>query len=150
MVKIMSTLQGKKLRVADVMLRPDRFPVVSPSTFLKQAMEEMGRARLGMICIVGDDGTLAGILTDGDIRRQLLKMQKPFSAFFSDDVIDHAIRSPITVAPDTSLLDAVNLMEQRQVWDLPVTDGAGKLVGLLHLHPVVQILLDATDVGQPA
>lgn len=145
----MSTLQSKNLRVSDVMLPPDRFPVVAPSTFLKQALEEMGRVRLGIVCIVREDGTLAGILTDGDIRRQLLTMQRPFSAFFSDDVIDHGIRSPITVAADATLIEAVNLMEKRQVWDLPVTDGAGKLVGLLHLHPVVQILLDANGVGQP-
>jgi CBS domain-containing protein len=127
--------------VRDVMLPLGRFPVVPPSKFLKQAMEDMGRARLGIICIVTDDGTLAGILTDGDIRRQLLTMQKPFSAFFSDDVIDHAVRSPTTVRDDASLIDAVDVMEKKEIWDLPVLGTNGKLVGLLHLHPVVQALL---------
>lgn len=139
----MSTLQGKNYRVADVMLPLGRFPVVTPTTFLKQALEDMGRTRLGIISILHPDGKLAGILTDGDIRRQLLTIQRPFSAFFSDDVIDHAIREPITVRADANLLEAVDLMEEKKIWDLPVVDEEGKLVGLLHLHPVVQVLLDS-------
>lgn len=140
----MSILKTKAMRVADVMLPIGRFPTVSPSTFLKEALEEMGRWRLGIICVVNADGSLDGILTDGDIRRKLLKFQKPFSAFFSDDVIDHAIKSPVTVSDDAMIRDAVGVMEERQVWDLPVLDKAGKLAGLLHLHPVVQVLLDET------
>jgi CBS domain-containing protein len=137
----MSTRKSETLRVADVMLPMGRFPVAPPSLFLKEALEEMGRWRLGIVCIVGEDGTLAGILTDGDIRRKLLKIQKPFSAFFADDVIDHAVSSPTTVSAEANLVDAVRLMEKKQIWDLPVVDGSGKLVGLLHLHPVVQVLL---------
>ena len=108
---------------------------------LKPALEEMGRARLGIVCIAAADGMLAGIITDGDIRRQLLTIQKPFSSFFSDDVIDHAVTSPVTVSEDSSLRAAIDLMETKQVWDLPVVDRTGKLSGLLHLHPVVQMLL---------
>lgn len=137
----MSTHKSETLRVADVMLPMGRFPVVRPSLFLKEALEDMGRWRLGIVCILAEDGTLAGILTDGDIRRKLLKIQKPFSAFFADDVIDHAVRSPTTVSSNAPLMDAVNLMEDRQVWDLPVVDADGKLTGLLHLHPVVKALI---------
>lgn len=139
----MSTLQNKDLRVSDVMLTSGKFPVVSPGMLLKPALEEMGKARLGIICISAEDGRLAGILTDGDVRRQLLRVQKPFSAFFSDDVIDHAMTTPTTVLDSDSLLSAVNTMEDKQIWDLPVLDAEGRLVGLLHLHPVVQALLAA-------
>lgn len=137
----MSTLQNEILRVADVMLPMGKFPVVPPTTFLKPALEEMGKARLGIICITGADGKLQGILTDGDIRRQLLKMQKPFSAFFADDVIDHAVVEPTTVQDTESLRGAIDIMETKQVWDLPVLDASGRLVGLLHLHPAVRMLL---------
>lgn len=137
----MSTLQNKALHVSDVMLAKDKFPIVAPSMLLKQALEEMGRSRIGMVCICDKDEKLRGILTDGDIRRQLLEVQKPFSAFFNDDVIDHAVTSPTTVLDTTPLLEAVNLMEDKEVWDLPVVDAAGVLVGLLHLHPVVKLLL---------
>ena len=74
--------------------------------------------------------------------KNLLKIQKPFSAFFVDDSFDHAIRSPVTAKPDQTLEFAVKNMEEKQVWDLPVVDTFGMLVGLLHLHPAVKALLE--------
>lgn len=138
----MSIRKARPASVSDVMLPLGRFPAVAPTTIFKQALEEMGKARLGIICIVDEEGKLAGILTDGDIRRKLLNVQKPFSAFFVDDVIDHAIRSPLVVSDKDDIKSAVKKMEKKQVWDLPVLDSGGVLVGLLHLHPVVQALLD--------
>ena len=70
------------MRVSEVMLPPDRFPVIDEREILKEALEAMGRSRLGIACIVDSNDKLLGILTDGDIRRKLLKVQKPFSAFF--------------------------------------------------------------------
>lgn len=137
----MSTRRNKEMLVAEVMLKLDRFPVIQETVILKEALEVMGKYRLGIACIVGADNKLLGILTDGDIRRKLLKVQKPFSAFFVDDALDHAIQSPTTVKPDDSLVHSVDVMEQKQIWDLPVVDGQGVLVGLLHLHPAVQALL---------
>lgn len=131
--------------VKDVMLPPDRFPVIGERIILKEALEEMGHSRLGIACIVDPQSKLLGIVTDGDIRRKLLKVQKPLSALFVDDALDHAIRSPITTRPDVTLFDAVTQMGERQVWDLPVVDRDGVLVGLLHLHPAVQALLRASQ-----
>lgn len=130
------------MRVSDVMLSLDRFPVIARRTLLKEALEEMSRMRLGIACIVGGDGELLGILTDGDIRRMLLKVQKPFSAFFADDALEHAVTSPLKVAPNDTLIKAVDLMDQKRVWDLPVVDGQGKLLGLLHLYPAIDALLN--------
>ena len=84
---------------------------------------------------------LLGVLTDGDLRRKLLKVQKPFSAFFIDDALEHSIRSPIIANPDQTLRFAVEKMEEKQVWDLPVVNTSGILVGLLHLHPAIKALL---------
>ena len=80
------------------------------------------------------------IITDGDIRRKLLSVQKPLAAFFIDDVINQSIKSPTTVTSDMSLVDAVDLMEEKQVWDLPIVDN-NKLVGLLHLHSAIKTLV---------
>jgi len=137
----MSTQNNKKMHVSDVMLGVDRVPVVKEKTILKEALEEMGRTRLGIVCVVNDNNQLLGILTDGDIRRKLLKVQKPFSAFFVDDALDHSIRSPVVVSPGDMLRHAIELMEQKQIWDLPVIEN-DTLVGLLHLHPAVQALLE--------
>jgi DeoR family transcriptional regulator, catabolite repression regulator len=137
----MYTQRDKVMLVNDVMMQMDKFPVLKESVILKEALEKMGQSRLGIACIVGDDSKLLGVLTDGDIRRKLLKVQKPVSAFFVDDALDHAIQSPLTIEPSDSLRDAVDLMGKKQVWDLPVVNAQGTLVGLLHLHPAVEALL---------
>ena len=137
----MSTQKTETLLVKDVMLPLEQCPLIGKTIIFKEALEEMGRTRLGIACIVDDKNALLGILTDGDIRRKLLKVQKPFSAFFVDDALDHAIHKPITVEPTVSLIDAINIMEDKQIWDLPVTNEEGILVGLLHLHPAIQALL---------
>ena len=137
----MSIQKNKSILVGDVMVPLNLFPVIGEKLILKEALEEMGRKRLGIACIVNEENRLLGIITDGDLRRKLLKVQKPISAFFVDDALDHAIRSPITANPDQTLELAVENMEEKQVWDLPVVDFSGNLVGLLHLHPAVKALL---------
>lgn len=137
----MSIRNDKTVLVSDVMMSFDCMPVIQENVILKEALEGMGYARLGIACIVDGGNKLLGILTDGDIRRKLLKIQKPFSAFFVDDALDHAILTPVTIGPDETLARAVELMEQKQIWDLPVVDDKSLLVGLLHLHPAVQALL---------
>jgi CBS domain-containing protein len=125
----------------DVMLPLGKFPAISPKTLFKEALDAMAEAKLGVVCIVDKEGKLLGVFTDGDIRRKLLKIQKPFSAFFADDVSNHMTRDPLTVRDTATLVDAVAAMESKSVWDLPVTDADGNLVGLVHLHPVVKALM---------
>ncbi len=139
----MSTQKNKAMLVSDVMMGLDRVPAIKENVILKEALEAMGRTRLGIACIVNGDNKLLGILTDGDIRRKLLKVQKPFPSFFADDALDHAIRSPVTTQPGETLVHAVDVMENKQIWDLPVVNENGTLVGLLHLHPAVQALLQS-------
>lgn len=136
------SIQKNNMLVSDVMIALNKVPVVQENEILKSALEEMGRTRLGIVCVVNLENKLLGILTDGDIRRKLLKVQKPFSAFFVDDALEHSILSPVTTKPNDTLLHAVELMEHKQIWDLPVVDDRGILVGLLHLHPAVKALLN--------
>jgi len=138
----MSIPNNKKILVSDVMITPDQFPVIKYTTLLKEALEEMGKYGLGTVCIVDDKNKLCGILTDGDIRRKLLKVQKPFSAFFIDDAYIHSISKPICCKANDLLYRAVTIMGENKVWDLPVIDKDQKLLGLLHLHPAVKALLE--------
>ena len=133
--------------VKDVMMNLDSFPVILETVIFKEALEEMNNKKLGIACIVNQDKKLKGIITDGDIRRKLLKIQKPLSSFFIDDCIDHAILSPIVANADFTLETAVEIMRNKQIWDLPVVDNDNKLVGLLHLHPVVEALLNEITNG---
>ena len=137
----MSTHPNESLRVGDVMLTGDRFPVIGETVMLKEALEQMSESRLGIVCITDGAEHLMGVLTDGDIRRTLLSVQKPLSALLVDDAVNHSIRAPLTARPTDTLLEAVELMGKKRVWDLPVVDEAGRLVGLLHLHPAVQALM---------
>jgi CBS domain-containing protein len=139
----MSTKKSDFL-VGDVMLKLGCVPLVEAAAILKEALDVMGIKRLGIVCIVDVDKVLLGILTDGDVRRKLLKVQKPFSAMLIDDALDHAIRTFTTIKIDDTLVRAVKLMEEKQIWDLPVVSNEGKLVGLLHLHPAVKALLEIT------
>ena len=139
----MHTQMTEKILVKDVMIGLDKVPVVLPDAFLKKVLEDMGSYRLGIVCVIDNSKNLLGIITDGDIRRKLISVQKPFSAFFVDNVIDHAIKNPATSKPTDTLSDAVHVMKQLQVWDLPVVDDRGTLIGLLHLHPAVEALLNA-------
>lgn len=129
------------MKVEEVMLPLDRFPVVEKKTILKEALTEMGEANLGLVCIVNENKDLLGLITDGDLRRKLLKVQKPFSAFFVDDALVHAKQYPITCQPEDDLKEVVHLMGEKQIWDLPVINENKQLVGLLHLHPAVKKII---------
>ena len=67
------SILNKRLDVGEVMLDLSRFPIVTKTTILKEALEKMDTFRLGVACITGNDGQLLGIITDGDVRRGLLK-----------------------------------------------------------------------------
>jgi len=130
------------MNIKDVMLSFDKFPVIRESVILKEALEEMSNKKIGIACVVDNDYKLLGIITDGDIRRKILSIQKPLSSLFIDDCIEHGILSPITININDTLEFAVNLMGEKKVWDLPVIEN-GILKGLLHLHPLVDALLKA-------
>lgn len=139
------SIQKSKILVGDVMLPIGRFPVIKENTLFKEALEVMSSHKIGIACILNEKNSLLGIVTDGDVRRMLLKVQKPFSAFFADDAIEHAVLNPHCVRANHTLLSAVNLMEQEKIWDLPVVDESGRLLGLLHLHPAVNALFNSVD-----
>ena len=130
------------MKVKEVMMKIGEFPSIEKKTILKEALIEMGKANLGLVCIVNQEKNLLGLMTDGDLRRKLLKYQKPISSFFIDDALNHAKINPITCNPADDLKKAVKLMGDKQIWDLPVIDNEKRLVGLLHLHPAIKKLLN--------
>jgi len=137
----MSTMTNKPININQVMLKMNEIPLVKSNAILKEAVEQMNDYNLGIVCIIDDDDKLVGVITDGDIRRKLLKVQKPFSALLIDDAIDHSIKNPIIINANDTLKNSVEIMGEKQIWDLPVVNEKGILVGLLHLHPAVKLLL---------
>ena len=130
------------MKVKEVMMKMGEFPLIEKKTILKEALIEMGKINLGLVCIVDQEKKLLGLMTDGDLRRKLLKYQKPISSFFIDDALNHAKLNPITCNPADDLKKAVKLMGDKQIWDLPVIDNEKRLVGLLHLHPAIKKLIE--------
>ena len=104
----MSIKKNNNMLVKDLMLLPDQFPVVNDTVILKEALEKMNKFQLGIACIIDNNKKLIGVLTDGDIRRKLLIVQKPFSAFLVDDVLIHSIQSPVTVLSEDSLVFSIS------------------------------------------
>ena len=88
---------------------------------------------MGVTFIIRADNTLAGIITDGDLRR-LISKKKSIHKLTVEDAMT---KNPRTVAPDSPAYDALNMMEKYQITVLAITDSAGKVRGILHLHDIL-------------
>jgi len=126
---------GRRLltRVTDVMRSGDAVPQVAAGSSLTAAILEVTRKRMGMTAVIQADGTLAGVFTDGDLRR-LLERTTELGALKVDDVMT---RQPTTVGPQDLAVEAVRRMEDRRINQLPVIDSSRRLVGAVHIHDLL-------------
>ncbi|MBT3882173.1 MAG: KpsF/GutQ family sugar-phosphate isomerase [Campylobacteraceae bacterium] len=127
---------GKKLFIkVDDLLRTTNLPIVSRETTLENAIVVMSEGRLGNVIITDDDNKVLGLLSDGDLRRAL--MQKDFSLDLK--AIDVCTMNPKTIE-DKFLLasDALTVIEDYKIQLLIVTDTNKKLLGLLHIHDLIE------------
>jgi arabinose-5-phosphate isomerase len=123
-----------RVRVEEAMHSGAEVAWVKPGDSLKDVVIAMSRKPLGAACVLLPDGSLAGLVTDGDVRR----------AFEGHDDIRELrasqvmTKSPLTIAPSALLNEALLVMEDRpsQISVLPVVDGTGKCLGLLRLHDI--------------
>ena len=127
--------------VKDIMLNLWEFPIVGEDELFRESIEEMNKFGLGIACIVDSQNKLKGVLTDGDIRRLILRVQKPLAAIFVDEAYSFSTTKFNKMDENSLLSDAVIKMEELKIWDLPVTDKEGVLKGLLHLHPALKYVL---------
>ena len=130
-----------KIKVKEVMFEVDEIPVVFENQYLKEALVLMTKFSFGIVCVVDKDYLLKGVMTDGDIRRMVLNDQKPLPSLFLDDTIDHSNTEFQCVKEDDLIANALSIIDNKKIWDLPVTNEQGILRGLLHLHPIVKRLL---------
>ncbi len=122
---------GKRLlRVSRLMHSGDGLPIVEPSASLSEVVAMISSKRLGMTCVAGRDGTLAGIITDGDLRR---KLADP-TALMSQTAEGLMTTRPHTIAESMLAAQALNLMEAERVTSLIVVDDSLRVRGVVHLH----------------
>ena len=122
------------LAVREAMHSGDEVAMVNPGASLKEVIIAMTRRPMGGACVVAEDGTLAGFITDGDLRR-MLTTHDDIRTLSAEDAMT---RAPVTIGPDATLGEALERMERRasQISVLPVVDDAGRAVGLIRLHDV--------------
>jgi arabinose-5-phosphate isomerase len=122
---------GKRLmRVEQLMHAGDDAPVVATTTRMPEVIYEMSRKGLGMTCVVDGDGVLAGIITDGDLRRHMTGAAN----LLEGTAADVMTRQPVTLAPGTLAAEALHVLEQRKITSLVVVHTGGRVAGVVHLH----------------
>jgi arabinose-5-phosphate isomerase len=121
-------------RVADLMLTGDAVPVVPESTPLREVIVEMTRKRKGMTTVTDGAGRLAGVITDGDLRRLHLTGKSV------DDLSagQLASREPKTIRADDLAAKALEVMETWQITSLVIVDQEQRPVGLIHMHDILR------------
>jgi arabinose-5-phosphate isomerase len=123
---------GKKLlRVEDVMHAGDEVPRVGLDTKMKDVLFEMTRKRLGMTTVVDAGGKLRGILSDGDLRRQ---MERHGYGLLDRTAGECMTARPILIGRREMATAALDLMESRKITALVVPDAEGGVDGIVHLH----------------
>ncbi|MCC6731221.1 MAG: KpsF/GutQ family sugar-phosphate isomerase [Chthonomonadales bacterium] len=124
------------LRVSDVMRVGDQLAIVDGGASVRDTLFAITRARAGAAFIVDEHGTLAGILTDGDLRRALLRdvgsLDRPASEVMN--------REPLVVAGDPLAVEALTILEEspRRPGEAPVVDSDGRPVGMIMLKDLLR------------
>jgi arabinose-5-phosphate isomerase len=121
-------------KARDRMKKLDQIPVLSEKSSLKKALDLMSEKKLGIACFIDSTGVLKGLLTDGDLRRLLLTKQSPLPALLISDGLSFGNSNPTTAHEDDEVTQLQAVMNQKQIWDLPIVDSENKLLGLLHRH----------------
>ena len=131
---------GKRLslKVADLMHSGAENPTVTPKTSWLEVVTAITRGGLGAVNVIDEAGLLAGIITDGDLRRAIQK-RKP-DQLENLCAEEFMTSSPVTILPEELAYSALQFMENRpsQISVLPVVDSDGRCLGLLRLHDLVR------------
>jgi arabinose-5-phosphate isomerase len=128
---------GKRLllHVADIMHREQEIPLVAVNAGLSEALAEISRKGLGMTVVVNPDDTVAGVFTDGDLRRLLDHGEINISTLKIKDVM---IANCKTIRADILAAEALQIMESKRLNAFPVVDATNKLIGALSMHDLLR------------
>ncbi len=121
------TLGKRLLTKAHDVMRTEELPVISPTMKLGEAVIHMSNGRLGL-CVATENDKVAGIITDGDIRRAMENSQ---DSFFSLTVSDIMTRTPKSVAPETKITEIEKILHQYKIHSVLVVDTENHLLGVV-------------------
>jgi len=128
---------GKRLslKISEIMYKGEFFPKVNLNAPLNEVIYEITSKRLGTTSVLNDDGSLCGIITDGDLRRALEKYQD-IRNLRAENIMSP---NPKTISQEFLASFALTQMEAHSITSLIVSDESGKPVGLVHLHDLVKL-----------
>ncbi len=109
----------------------EQVPRVSVETSMNEVLYEMSRKGLGITAVTDNTGHLVGVISDGDLRRLL---QKEGGNALSLKAEDFLTLDPATIGKDELATRALNIMENKKITSLMVTDQSGTIIGVIHLH----------------
>ena len=121
----------KLLKIRNLMHKGIEIARVSQKTPMKAVLEEMTKKKLGMTCVIDTEEKLAGIITDGDLRRLFQKFGKNLLQKTAQDCMTS---NPITIDKDDLATKGLNLMEENKVTSLVIKSKKGEIEGIIHLH----------------
>ena len=121
------------LTVGDVMHSGDALPVVRPESSLREAIIQMSGKGLGMVAVADGAGCLAGVFTDGDLRRLFERHEQLPDLPMSEVMTRH----PAAISPEKLLSEALKLMQEKRINGLPVCE-SGRLVGALNMYDLLK------------
>jgi arabinose-5-phosphate isomerase len=123
---------GNKLRrVESLMHQGDNAPSVLPTTKMPDVIYEMSRKGLGLAVVAEADGRVLGVITDGDLRRVMLKKKENVLGLTAADCMT---KNPVTIPRTELAASALRLMEEKKITSVLVADSAGRLEGVVHVH----------------
>ena len=128
---------GRKLllTVEDLMHTGEAVPSVHSGTLMKKAIIEISSKRLGITSVVDDNNKLLGVITDGDLRREIEKRGSDFFSLRAGDIMTHR---PKTITKNMLAAKAVSLMEKNSITVLIVADEKDNIEGVIHLHDLLK------------
>ena len=126
---------GKRLtlKVYDIMLTGKLIPFVKSNATMEEALTKINDYNIGVTLVIDEGEKLTGIITDGDIRRILMKKE----SILELSVEDIMTKKPLYIPPNNPVYDALNIMAKHQITVLPVTETSGVVKGILHLHDIL-------------
>jgi arabinose-5-phosphate isomerase len=128
---------GKRLslKIEEIMTKGDGVPIVQENSSIKDIILEMTSKRLGTTCVVNKVGKLAGVITDGDLRR-LLEKTMDVKNLVATDIMS---KNPKVTDKDYLASFALQIMESHKITSLIVADHEKKPIGIIHLHDLLKL-----------
>lgn len=127
---------GKRLllKVDDICHSDELMPKVTENTLIADALIEVSEKKLGMTCVVNDNGDLCGIFTDGDVRRCLNKHVD----IHNTAIAEVMSLNPLVIKPNTLAIDALNKMQKHSVTSLIIVNELNQPIAVVHLHDLLK------------